>query len=138
MRSTASKMCRSSEEWGQKAGTGKVERRHPQHSKTRIYSHTFALVKGSQAHLAQITQSQAPERVLRVLPLRSGQVNWVGVRKWALSRWKTPVGLSRGLAAVVGTMLVDKLLLAEGREAIGSRLRENFYALASRAQQNRL
>lgn len=44
------------------------------------------------------------------------------VRKWVLSR------LLRGLAAVVGTVLAGKLarlLLAEGREAIGSRFRIN-------------
>lgn len=82
-------MCVSGEEQGQKAGAEKVEEAHTQHNKTRIYSHTFPLVKGSQAHLAQMSQSQAAERLLKVLPhtqerigglggvlpLRSGQVD---------------------------------------------------------------
>ena len=96
-----SKMWLSADEWDQKTGTEKVEQGHTQHNKTRIYSYTLPLVKGSQAHLAQISPSQSaerllgvlpqlerllrvlplPERLLRVLPLRSGQVNWVGVRK---------------------------------------------------------
>jgi hypothetical protein len=46
--------------------------------------------------------------------------------------------LLRELAAVVGTVLAGKLTLAEGREAVGSRLRDNFYSLASCAQQNQL
>lgn len=61
-------MCVSGEERGQKAETEKVEEGRTRHNKTRVYSHAFPLVRGSQAHLAQIAQSQAAERLLRVLP----------------------------------------------------------------------
>lgn len=89
------------------------------------------LVECSHSGVARWTRWSAPTQewpdgLGGVLPLRRGNVNWVKVRKWVLS------GLLRGLAAVVGTVLEGKLaqlLLAEGREAIGSRLRINFIHL---------
>lgn len=69
---------------------------------------------------------------------------WPGALSWG--RGQCLVGgkvcrILRGLVAVVGTVLVGKfawLLLAEGEEAIGSRLRHKLYVLANSTRQNQL